>query len=62
MFGLFRKEKSDSKLIAVTKMMGDRLKEEIIKGNNYKPITVTFDPTEYGHLVGYLSYKTGVNL
>lgn len=62
MFGLFRKEKSDQKLISVTKMMGDRMKEEIIKGNNFKPITITFDPTEYGHLVGYLCAKTGIEL
>lgn len=63
MFGLFgNKEKRDDKLISVTQMMTDRLREEILKGNNFKPITVTFDATEYGHLVGYLSTKTGVNL
>lgn len=62
MFGLFRKEKLDVSLINVTEMMIDRLREEILKGNNHKPITVTFDPSEYGHLCGYLSVKTGVNL
>lgn len=62
MFRIFKTEKSDEKLISVTQKMADRLREEIIKGNNYKPITVTFDPSEYGHLVGYLSVKTGVEL
>jgi hypothetical protein len=62
MFGFFSKEKRDEQLISVTEMMSARLREEIIKGNNFKPITVTFDPTEYGHLVGYLAVKTGVNL
>lgn len=61
MFG-FNKEKRDKQLVSVTEMMTARLHEEILKGNNYKPITVTFDPTEYGHLVGYLAIKTGVNL
>ena len=65
MFGIFKtekSEKSDKRLISVTQKMAERLREEIIKGNNYKPITVTFDPSEYGHLVGYLSVKTGVEL
>lgn len=62
MFRIFNKEKSDQILISVTKNMISRLKEEILKGNNFKPITVTFKPEEYGHLCGYLSQKTGVDL
>lgn len=58
----FRKEKRDEKLVSVTKMMVGRMREEIMKGNNFKKITVTFDPSEYGHLCGYLSTKTGVDL
>lgn len=58
----WRKEKRDPQLIAVTEMMSRRLKEEILKGNNNKPITVTFTADEFGYLVGYMSTRTGVEL
>jgi len=62
MFNWFRKERRDIILLRVTRVMTNRLREEILKGNNHKPITVTFSPEDYGYLVGYLSTRTGVEL